>query len=320
MAINFSHEPSGQFLAIHNPIIFEFGNGEIADIKIEGEDESFEIKANADKTFYFDASELLQSFFNRDFEDPNQHLEDSESVFFDDTLSKKVKLIFSIEGETDVQKDYTLFQSAKDLGSSPLVGDKELITLKIHTHLPISKGEYQEISVYSNKVQTVDNKALKIGINRIRINGSEDVNVLKANFDIDIVEQQFYYDGMRVKYFSRSGCWIYLRSLCNYSVRTEVSNLGRYEKIRGNVESSTSNFTTLGKVGFDTYSLGFVSNEVTRPYIRDLLLSPKVFLRLMDKWFEAEISADSIVHRSDDSRTIEEMDFRLSEIDTLQLT
>ena len=321
MAITFTHEPAGRFLAIHNPIIFEFGTGEIADIKIEGTDDNFEIKANRSKKFYFDASELLLSHFNRDFEDPNASLENSDVSFLDSTLSKNIVLVFSILGDNDVvKKPYTLFQSAKELGASPLVGDKQLITLKISDTLPISKGSYQEISVYSTTPQTVDNKPLKVGVNRIRVNGSEDPNVLKANFDIDIVEQHTYWDGLRVKYFSRAGCWVYLRALCKYKVTTQVTNLGRYEKIRGNIESATSNFTTLGKIGFDTYSLGFNKNEVTKPYIRDLLLSPKVFLRLMDKWFEAEINADSIVNYSDDSRSIEEMEFKLSEIDTLQLT
>ena len=321
MAVNFTHEPAGEFLAIHNPIIFEFGTGDIATIIIYKQEAAYEIKANNAKQFYFDASELFQSYFNRDFEDPNASLEDTASVFLDGTLSRKVTLTFQIEGDDDTEtKTYILLQAAKELGADPLVGQKDLLTLKISDTLPISKGTYQEVSVYSKIAQTVDEKDLVEGVNRIRLNGTEDPNIILANFNIRVVEQVNYYDGIRVKYFSRAGSWVYLRSICNHQVSTEVSTLGRYERIRGNVEAHTSNFTTIGRTGYDLYTLAFTVNDTTKPYIRDLILSPKVYIELMNKWFEAETQTNAITGLSTDTRTTQEISFRLSEIDTLQLS
>ena len=320
MAVNFTHEPGGEFLAVHNPIIFEFSKGDIANISIKGTEEVYQIKSNVDGKFYFDASEVLQSYFNRDFEDPNYKLEDTASVFLDASLSKKVTLTFEIEGDSDTaDKSYILLQAAKELGSNPLLGQNDLLTLRISDRIPISKGTYQEIAVYSKTSQTIDNKALKEGVNRIRIQGTEDPNIIKANFNIEPIEQSVRFDGKRVKFFSRAGNWVYLRATCDYQINTEVTSLGRFDQIRGNVEQSTSNFTSIGKRGHDIFTLAFISTPLTQPYIRDMILSPKVFIEINDKWIESEITPDNYSYLKSDTQGTKELNFRLSEIDTLQL-
>lgn len=324
MAVIFTDRPSSEYLYIYNPQVFRFSSDAVgleattAEIRI-GPD-SYVVQAGLDGSFYFNAQEALSVYFNFDFTDPNETDENRPNVlsFTDNNLFRSVSIVFNIDGDDQIfNGNYILFAGARDIGAT-FRGSPDILPLTIHDQIPIYGNDYGELSVWSKNNGIIRAAtALGRGVNRLALNHATRLDLWQRTFGIRPVRIGHITNAIRVKYFSRAGCWFYLSAKCNSMTTTQTTDLGRYDVIRGDVERVKSNFTSIGKEAFLIYTLYFEIGPATYPYLQDLLYSPKVYLWLRGKWLGVSVETTELSYSNDGGKSVATIAFRSSEKDTV---
>lgn len=299
MPITFQTEPLRTgYLNVFNPAVFEFTSTEdstFAEVQIDGRPSVAKVDADPDGVFSFDAQDWLRAYFDFDFTDPNYTREDSIETNFTDTyLTKTATLQFRV-GSDFTTKDYRLFLASLPIGTTPPnLGTRLPLTLT--NKLPVSIGDYQELPIFASRRSTVRGTIIFSGYNRIRVKTQSDVDRLNNNLGVELVP--YNADGLRLKYFSSAGSWVYLKSQCPYRTTTEVMPGDVVPTTRRNIQVERSTFKTLRKIVRKTYILPFEYN--LGAYINDLMGSLGVFLRLDDKWFGVQVNNTQHTEDSND--------------------
>ena len=315
MPITFQTEPANRrYLNIYNPAVYEFRSDDPA------QEATFQIAGSAlikrtpigtDSSFYFDASESFRSWFGFDFTDPLENLEDTANSFVDSNLSLETTLSFAVGAES-IGRAYTLFQSAQNIGSRPLPLENRF-TLKIADRIPYIPNDYQEVAVYVSRGTTIRGIQLRKGVNRIRLKTFDDARIIEDNFGITPVPH--FADGIRIKYFSRGGSWVYLRGECAGAEILNVQPGSIIPTTRQNIAQEQTKFRQLGKNAQRTFRVPL--SYLFREYIDDLLLSPGVFINLDNKWQQASLTTSAFQTEINDELGRIILDFVTSPIDTL---
>lgn len=301
MPITLTNEPLNTgYLNVFNPAVFEFNSDQSetsATIQIQGRESVAKIDADEVGTFYFDAQEWLRAFFDFDFTDAMEASEDNvnESSFTDNNLFREVTLTFRV-GSDVLIKSYRLFLASLPIGTTPATLGQRL-TLSLTNKLPVVVGDYQELAVYATQLISFRGTALSPGYNRLRVKSQEDINRLNNNLGVELVPYQA--DGIRIKYFSSAGCWIYLRSQCPYRINTEVSTGDVVPTTRRNIQRERSTFRILRKTTRKTYLLPFETQH--QAYIDDLLSSLGVYISVNEQWIGAQVNTATHTADSNDN-------------------
>lgn len=314
MAIRFTREPlNGKYLCIHNPVVFEFSSDTEeteAIVSIVGSDLLKPVPIGLDGTFFYPAEEALRSFWDYNYLDANTSLEDSADSFLDNNLSQEITLRFTV-GTDVAEKQYVLFNSAKSIGDSVFSGN--YFALKVSNNVPFVANNYQEIAVYSDATRTVGGVNLVKGVNRVRLKTASEAQKIKSSFNIDTYA--YGATGLRVKYFSRSGAWVYLKSECAGSEVFNVSTGQIIAVTRTSIFEEQTKFKELGKTAGYTYRLVF--DNILLVYLKDLLVSPAVFIELHGKWIQFQVITPQVTLDITDTSATFVIDFRSSNLDVL---
>ena len=144
----------------------------------------------------------------------------------------------------------------------------------------------------------------------VRVKTQDDINNLSGNFDINFIPYQA--EGLRIKYFSRIGSWVYLVSNCPYQKNKQV-DVGSYiQTTRSN--NDDRKFLELGKTSYFVYTLNFRSLPIA--YIDDLLESISIYLEINGKWIAVQSLNTGYVSTSGRESGRLQLQLKTSNLDT----